>query len=122
MNENRLKVLCFFLLAFSALAGCSQTRSKPISEVSQKDLKNGVLVDVRTPEEYDAGHLEGARNMNLFMEDFVSAAKTLPKGKTLYVYCQKGGRSARAAQVLDSLGYDVVDLLGGYEAWSKGRQ
>lgn len=122
MNENPFKTLCFFLLLFTAIAGCSQTRSKPISEVSQKELKNGILVDVRTPEEYHAGHLEGARNMNLFMEDFVSVASTLPKEKTLYVYCKMGGRSTRAAEVLDSLGYDVVNLLGGYDAWSKGRQ
>jgi len=75
MNENPLKALCFFLLVFSVLAGCSQTRSKPISEVSQKDLKNGVLVDVRTPEEYDAGHLDGARNMNQKEKPCMSIAR-----------------------------------------------
>ncbi len=122
MNENPLKSLCFFLLLFMAIAGCSQIRSEPISEVSQIDLKNGILVDVRTPEEFNAGHLENARNMNLFMKDFVSVANSLPKEKTLYVYCKKGGRSARAAEVLDSLGYNVVNLLGGYDAWSTGRQ
>jgi rhodanese-related sulfurtransferase len=110
------------LLFFYAFAGCSQHQSKPINQVSQKELKSGILMDVRTPEEYAAGHLEEALNVNLFREDFVRVADTLPKDKTIYLYCQKGGRSARAARILDSLGYRVVDLLGGYETWITPRQ
>jgi rhodanese-related sulfurtransferase len=122
MNERPLKKLCMLLLLFYAFAGCSQHQSKPINQVSQKELKSGILVDVRTPEEYAAGHLEEALNVNLFREDFVRVADTLPKDKTIYLYCQKGGRSARAARILDSLGYRVVDLLGGYETWITPRQ
>ncbi len=63
------------------------------------------------------GHLEGALNVNWLSEDFLKVMDTLPKGKTLFIYCQKGGRSARAAHALDSLGYPVMDLSGGYAAW-----
>ena len=109
----------FYLFAFLiCTAGCSQIKSKPITEFSQNDLKNGILVDVRTPEEYDAGHLDGAVNINLLEEGFASRFDTIQKGKTLYLYCKKGGRSARAASILDSMGYQVMDLEGGYDAWA----
>lgn len=117
MNERYLKNLCVALVLLWATASCSQVKSKPITEVSQNDLKSGILVDVRTPEEYSAGHLEGALNVNWLSEDFLKVMDTLPKGKTLFIYCQKGGRSARAAHALDSLGYPVMDLSGGYAAW-----
>ena len=109
----------FYLFAFLiCAAGCSQFKSKPITEFSQNDLKNGILVDVRTPEEYDAGHLDGAININLLEEGFAARFDTIQKGKTLYLYCKKGGRSARAASILDSMGFQVMDLEGGYDAWA----
>ena len=110
---KKIILLIIFALLF---AQCRQNKAIDITELSQKDLKNAVLVDVRTPEEYSEGHLKHAVNINWFDEDFVQQTKILNKEKTIYLYCQKGGRSAKAAQLLDSLGYDVVDLLGGYEA------
>jgi len=88
----------------------------PIEEFSKEDLKNAELVDVRTPEEYLAGHMEDAINIDWYAPDFISKFSELPKNKTMYIYCKKGGRSAQAAQALDSLGYTVIDLLGGYDA------
>ena len=108
------------LLAFLLVLLCTQCTQKKeilITEFSQNDIKNAVLVDVRTPEEYDAGHVEQAININWFDADFQEQVNELDKKKTIYVYCKKGGRSAKAAQMLDSLGYEVVDLLGGYDAY-----
>jgi len=105
------------LMLLLVLPCCSQTTSKPITEVSQNDLNSGILLDVRTPEEYSAGHLQGARNINWLSADFLEAADSLPKDKTLYIYCQKGGRSAKASHALDSLGYQVINLSGGCAAW-----
>ena len=108
------------LLAFLLVLLCTQCAQKKeilITEFSQNDIKNAVLVDVRTPEEYDAGHVEQAININWFDADFQEQVNELDKKKTIYVYCKKGGRSAKAAQMLDSLGYEVVDLLGGYDAY-----
>jgi rhodanese-related sulfurtransferase len=111
-----MKALFYITIFLICTSGYSQIKSKPITEFSQKDIKNGILVDVRTPEEYAAGHLEGAINVNLFEEDFAARFDTVGKTKTLYLYCKKGGRSARAAGLLDSLGYQVMDLKGGYDA------
>ncbi len=98
--------------------GCTQNKAKPITELSQNDIKKGILVDVRTPEEYAAGHIDNALNINWFDSDFSDRIRDLEKNKTIYVYCKKGGRSAKAARLLDSLGFkSVVDLKGGYDAW-----
>jgi rhodanese-related sulfurtransferase len=94
--------------------GCQETRSLPISEFSQEGLSNYTLLDVRTPEEFERGHLENAVNINWFDEDFANKVTIIPPGHTIYVYCQKGGRSAKATALLDSLGYKSIDLTGGY--------
>lgn len=99
---------------------CAQISSKPITEVSQNELSNVILVDVRTPEEYQAGHLDNAKNINWYDKNFAEQFTSISKDETIYVYCKKGGRSAKAQQVLDSLGYKkVVNLEGGYDAHIK---
>lgn len=109
----------FFLLLLLNFA-CAQSSSKPITEVSQNEMDNVILLDVRTPEEFAGGHIENAQNINWFDEDFSKRIGLFDKDETIYVYCKKGGRSAKAAQLLDSLGYKkVVDLLGGYDAYSQ---
>jgi len=73
------------------------------------------LLDVREPAEYAAGHLPEALLMPL--GELEARAAELPAGP-LVVYCQRGGRSARAAALLRELGRpDVHELAGGYEAW-----
>ncbi len=115
-KDVRMKKLLLLVLFALLFAQCRQKKAIHITEFSQKDVNNAVLVDVRTPDEYNEGHLQHAININWFDEDFLQQAKLLNKEKTVYLYCKKGVRSAKAAQLLDSLGYDVVDLLGGYDA------
>lgn len=81
------------------------------------------LLDVRTPEEYNEGHLKDAININVFDDDFIDqASKILDKNKPVAVYCRSGKRSADAAEKLASKGYKVTNLLGGIMAWSKDGQ
>ncbi|MGI9551419.1 MAG: rhodanese-like domain-containing protein [Aurantibacter sp.] len=113
-----------FLVPFFALLllifGCVQSKAKPITEFSQNDINKGILVDVRTLEEYQAGHIDKAVNINWFDADFAKQFENFEKDKTIYVYCKKGGRSAKAVHLLDSLGFkNVVDLEGGYDSWIK---
>jgi rhodanese-related sulfurtransferase len=111
------KIVFISILFFiGTLAVFAQSGSKSTTELSQEELEKGVLVDVRTPEEYRSGHMEGARNIDWLGENFMRQVAELPENKTIYLYCQKGGRSARAAHLLDSLGYSVIDLRGGFQA------
>lgn len=78
------------------------------------------LIDVRTPEEYNDGHLKDAININIFDTDFLKqATQKLDKNKPVAVYCRSGKRSAEAAEKLASKGYKVTNLDGGIIAWEK---
>lgn len=111
----------FYLVLLSMLmlnVSCAQMSSKPITEVSQNEINSVILVDVRTPAEYEAGHLENAENINWFDENFAKKFEAIGKNETIYVYCKKGGRSFKAQQRLTALGYTkVVNLEGGYDAY-----
>lgn len=112
----------FLVLLLLTLLGCSQIKTKPITEVSQKDIKSGILIDVRTPKEFKEGYLESAVNINWFDTDFAEQFDTIGKKKAIYLYCKVGGRSAKAAKLLDSLGYkNVTNLSGGYLEYIKSK-
>ena len=82
--------------------------------------KKAVLLDVRRPEEYAAGHLAGARNINWQNQpDFIAAVRQLKKRRTYYVYCRSGKRSHAAATFLQEKGYKVCDLAGGFLQWTE---
>lgn len=76
-----------------------------------------VLVDVREPDEFAAGHIDGARLMPLGTVD--KAYRDLPKHVKLVVYCRSGKRSAKAVSFLVAHGYtNAVSLDGGFLAWT----
>lgn len=88
------------------------------AKVLQRD--DVVLVDVRTPEEYAAGHIEGVDyNLNVRSATFFKDYQSLPKDKLIAVYCKGGGRSKQVAGVLAGNGYKVVELAVGYDGWVK---
>lgn len=76
------------------------------------------VLDVRMVEEYADGHLEGAKNIDVFDADFIDEAeKVLDQSRPVAVYCRSGKRSAAAAQKLSERGYQVINLDGGILAW-----
>lgn len=78
------------------------------------------LLDVRTPQEYAEGHIEGALNINVQSDDFQQmAGKELSKDSTILVYCRSGRRSMDAAGILTRLGYRVINLKGGIIEWKE---
>ena len=72
------------------------------------------LVDVREVEEFEALHLEGARNFPL--SQLADTYKQLDKDQLYYVICKSGMRSARACQFLAEQGYEVINVQGGMNA------
>lgn len=77
-----------------------------------------VVLDARTAEEFKDGHIANAQNIDVKQDDFVKKAlATLPKNKTVAVYCRSGRRSANAAGLLAKKGYKCVNLYGGILAW-----
>ena len=77
-----------------------------------------VLVDVRRPDEFAAGHLPGAINIEVTAPDFGQRVLALDTTKPTYVYCRSGARSATAAGQLTTAGFtQVSNLLGGVLDW-----
>ena len=82
-----------------------------------RNTEGAVLLDVRTPQEYREGHIPGSINIPLQQLDKISSVadnKNIP----LYVYCYSGGRSRQAVSMLQRMGYNNVQNIGGITAYS----
>ncbi|MCH5240398.1 MAG: rhodanese-like domain-containing protein [Muribaculaceae bacterium] len=76
------------------------------------------LLDVRPQSDFEKTHIEGAHNIDVMDTDFDNEAMaTLPKDKTIAVYCTTGKHSAIAQQKLLQLGYNVINLDNGINSW-----
>lgn len=92
----------------------------PIADAPSALLNADVVLDVREPDEYAAGHLPGAINIPRGLLEFkVSATPALEqRDLKLVVYCKTGGRAALAACTLHEMGYvSVQSVTGGFDAW-----
>ena len=112
-----------------------QRHAKPPGSVAQstgfKDLsvaefakmaadKRNVILDVRTAKEFEAGHIEGAVNLDFLSPDFEKKSGALDKRKAYLVHCASGVRSERACQKLTTLNFPkLYNLPGGFKAWVK---
>ena len=96
---------------FGHLLATRDTRA----EARQKVQQGALLLDVRTPQEYAAGHLSDA--VNIPVQQLPGRMAELgPVARSVVVYCRSGGRSATAARMLRAAGHDVTDL-GPMSAW-----
>lgn len=78
------------------------------------------IIDVRTKAEYESGHLFDAENIDVNSPEFEALIQNLDKDKPICVYCKSGGRSAKAAKILQEKGFKAVyDLEGGIVKWQK---
>lgn len=76
------------------------------------------VLDVRTPEEFEDGHLSGATMIDFYAETFADDIAALDADETYLVYCRSGNRSGQATALMASLGFEqVYDLDGGIIAW-----
>jgi rhodanese-related sulfurtransferase len=74
------------------------------------------LIDVRRDYEFAAGHLEGARNVE--MNDLIAHAEEIPRERPVIFYCRGGNRSSMAVDAFREAGYEAHNLAGGIEAWN----
>jgi rhodanese-related sulfurtransferase len=79
-----------------------------------------VILDVRTPQEYRSGHLNGSINLDFRSTSFADELVVLDRSKPYLVYCRTGVRSGRAATLMKSLGFrEIYDLTGGIAEWQR---
>lgn len=116
-KKNLLLITLLFGLQFSSFA---QKVSNDEFEKKIKELPQAQLIDVRTPEEFAEGHLVGAKNLNIFDDDFTAKIEKLDKKKPVLVYCHSGGRSGEAYDALKKVGFvTVLDMKNGFSSWKK---
>ncbi len=97
------------------------SQKRAVKPLSQEDFVLGYrkaqLIDVREPNEYNSGHILGARNIPV--TQMKQRMKEIRPDKPVYLYCQSGLRSGRAAQMLYRKGYrDIYHLQGGFKKWT----
>jgi phage shock protein E len=114
----RTRVLLLALILLPVLVACGSSQDVDTSPLSGEEAlaavqeSENVVLDVRTPEEYAVGHLEGAENLSLESSDFEQQVADLDADASYVVYCQTGNRSARAAQEMRDAGLEVEDAGG----------
>ena len=120
----KLRILSVLVVLMS-LTACIKKQAEGVQVVDiatyEKQLQQPEvqLIDVRTPEEFNEGHLENAKNINIMGDDFDSQVASLDKTKPVMVYCKSGGRSAKASARLKELGFtSITDLEGGITNWN----
>ncbi len=86
-----------------------------VRSFSAAHADGALVLDVREPHEYEAGHVPGARLAPLSV--VADVAREMPVGQPIYVICQSGSRSWQAAQSLDRVGHDVRSVRGGTSGW-----
>lgn len=125
MNVAKRRIVTALLLLLN-IATQAQNDPKHLSAQQATQWlaseKNVVVLDVRTPAEFQAGHLKNAVNIDYTAPDFEQQLAKLDRTKPYLVHCAVGGRSTRSLPVLQKLGFrDVRHLDGGIQAWQNAR-
>lgn len=118
----KTKIALVMLLSLSSLFSCKAYSDLSVEDFAKMLSADGTaqLVDVRTTEEFAAGHLSGAVNIDWYGSDFMkNAAAALDTARPVMLYCRSGRRSAAAAAKLAKAGFKAFNLLGGYIAWTE---
>lgn len=122
--------LVFFVAAMFSFTSLSSNdnleddKEPIIQNVSAEKFKSlienkaGIILDVRTANEVAQGFIEGAINIDYYGKLFKNELQKLDKNTPVFVYCRSGGRSGKALQIMQDLGFvEVYNLIGGYSAW-----
>jgi len=113
-----------FLLSTVILFSCGNTNSQITEDINAEKFHqliekgDGIIIDVRTSQEFNSGHIIDATNIDFYSEDFTDKLKIVRKDVPIYVYCRSGGRSSSAANKMEKLGFTkVYNMIGGIGSW-----
>jgi len=120
------KIIFLFSILMTLTVACSKEEEtlKDIKEtpeqlVQQFSTGEAYLIDVRTPNEYQEGHLKYATNIDFKSSEFKTEINKLDKSKPVYLYCKSGNRSKKATDTLQTLGFENARSIGGFKALNK---
>jgi rhodanese-related sulfurtransferase len=118
-------MLRFAFTLFLVLNSCNSFTSDSIKYISTSDYilslsEDAELIDVRTPNEFDSGHIQDAINIDFFSESFQFDILSLNKDSKIILYCRTNNRSSKSADLLKNNGFkDISVIMGGVSEWVK---
>ena len=116
------RILFFFLLLIYSCQIFDSSEINVISDAQFNEIQDSdyILVDVRTVEEYESGHIQDAVNFDFYSESFQNDILTLDKSSSIILYCRTQNRSTKTANYLKENGYEEITVLvGGITSWVK---
>ena len=117
-------LLIFSSSALYAEVGVLETlRTDEFLSLLEDNLSEGrgIILDLRTPGEYEAGNAPGSNNIDFYDSDFRNTIDALDKNEIYFLYCQSGNRSGKTLRIMKSLGFiEVHDLSGGWSQNAAG--
>jgi len=121
------KFIMALVPALMLMTSCNaQTKDGDVTVAEAKEMMQDddvIVLDVRTPEEYEKGHIEGATLINFYSDDFEQKINELPKDKEYVVYCHSGNRSGQAVQKMEAAGFTKAhNMTGGWSSWSSNKK
>jgi len=129
---SRIIHVLISIILLSVVASCGsqnvmETSIQNVGVDAAKELvaqdESVVVLDVRTPEEYEAGHIQGALNINIRNENFSNMVSMLDRNKTYMVHCSanvENGRTDKSLKIMNNLGFKkLLDMSGGIVAWTQ---
>jgi phage shock protein E len=130
--KTTLKLSLLFFISILNINCNNQNSSKtgaPLGEINQvsaaefkEKSENQTIIDIRTPQEYGQGYIEGAININYFDRSFLDQVSEFDKNKPIFIYCRSGNRTSSASKKLLKLGFtEVYDLQGGIISWARDK-
>lgn len=121
MSKLKILILMGFFASIFGMEAQTNSNIKVLNFnefKEQIDSKKVVLIDVRTPKEYQDGNIKNSVNFDFLDPQFITCFQELDKDEPIYLYCQSGNRSGKASKKLSELGFTkIYDLQGGYAAW-----
>lgn len=111
-----LKFLAAALIAMFAIGSLSACATQ-----TEDPTAYAAIIDVRTPEEWATGHLEGAVRIGIADADFTQQLEALDKGADYYIYCRSGNRAGQAIDYMKSAGFTGKLVNGGSVANAAGQ-
>jgi len=108
------------IISLWMINACSYRKLPPKEFNEQLKMSHGILIDVRTPLEFDSGYISEAVNMNIQSDHFSFQLDSLDKSRSYFIYCGIGKRSAKAVMMMEEKGFkNVFELKGGLAEWKK---
>lgn len=125
VSRRHIGVLVLFAIAalLASCGGAGDTGLRTVEATEAAALLDEppaglVVLDVRTPDEFNAGHLEGAEMIDFYRPDFADRIAELERDTPYLLYCRSGNRSGSTLELMEDLGFtDVTEVDGGILAW-----